>query len=129
MEKQPFTTAGVNALQNWLNSLTDLQLQEQVLLMERDFTAWVMSHFELSARQLLSYNNLAAEVLSFVAWQSTFAVANRRPLHLITEYSIQRNNDDDGKLFKPKSSLALVAYNDGSFEVGGSFEIEVNYVN
>jgi hypothetical protein len=127
MERQPFTTAGILALQQWLYGLNDVELEAEALAIETNFNVWVLAHIELTQKQLASFNGMSKRVLNFLSSNSGLAVSNRLPINLLKEGGEQEPIDD--KLFKPKSSLMIIAHSNGTYEVSGSFDILVQYLH
>lgn len=133
MEKQPFTPDGVAELQKWLYGLPDIELQEQVSLMEINFSAWGFAHLSFTEQQIRFYHDLNPAVINFLASQCIFAASYRRPVRLIVTADLRQeplnDGEDDGKLFKPKSSLSVTGRNNGTYEVGGGVDIDVSYIH
>ncbi|MES2418418.1 MAG: hypothetical protein V4541_09535 [Bacteroidota bacterium] len=129
MEKQPFTTEGVLALQNWLYNLSNAELEAEVLAMKANFTGWVLTYLLLDETQLAYFDNMSATPMEFLAFQTTFAVANRRPINLMKQAPKNNNALFDDKLFEPESKLAVTSHSNGSYEVSGELNIEVSYIN
>nr|MBP8067592.1 hypothetical protein [Pedobacter sp.] len=103
MEREPFTPAGVLALQEWLYQLPQLEFDAQILAMESNFEAWSLVHLELDAQQLVFYNQLSTTAKNNLAYTVTLAAAYKKPISLIQ--LLQKSNDpepEEDKLFKPK---------------------------
>lgn len=131
MEKQPFTPAGVAAVQQWLSSLPDAELNAEVLKMETGFEQWVLAHFELNEAQHHFFDKMSHTAQKNLKYLVILAVQYRRSVTLTQQYvksNVESDEPDADKLFKPKSSLAVTSNNDGDYEVGGSLEIEVTYL-
>ncbi len=130
MEREPFTPAGVLALQEWLYQLPQLEFDAQILAMESNFEAWSLVHLELDAQQLVFYNQLSTTAKNNLAYTVTLAAAYKKPISLIQ--LVQKSNDpepEEDKLFKPKSTLSVTSDSNGNYEVEGELEIEVTYTS
>ncbi len=133
MEKQPFTPAGVLALQQWLYQLPTPQFHMEINAMEADFEAWSLAYLELDANQLTFYNQLSSVAQNNLAHVIKLAARFKKPISLV---QLQSSGDPEpepepgeDKLFKPKSSLAITSDNHGNDVVEGEVEIEVTYIS
>lgn len=130
MEKQPFTPAGILALQHWLYQLPPHQFSAEIAAMETDFEGWSLEHLELDAHQLIFYKQLSALARNNLAYVITLAAKFKKRISLV--HVFQKNNDSEpveDKLFKPKNTLAVTSDNQGNDVVEGEVEIEVSYLN
>jgi len=130
MEKQPFTPAGVLALQQWLYQLPQLQFDEEILSMQTNFETWSLAHLELTVKQLAFFNKLSETAKNDLACKVQLGAAYKKSITLI-QYQ-QKSSDPvppDDKLFEPKSSITVTSHNDGTYNVNGEVEIEVTYIN
>ena len=131
MEKQTFTPAGVLALQEWLYELPSVEFDVEILAMETDFEAWSLAHLELDSNQLTFYSQLSVVAKYNLAYTITLAAMFKKPISLVQ--IVQKSDDpeptDEGKLFKPKSSITITSDSEGKDVVEGDVEIEVTYVS
>ena len=131
MQKQPFTPAGVLALQQWLYELPPLEFDAEILAMETDFEAWSLAHLELDTNQITFYNQLSAIAQYNLAYTITLAAMFKKPVSLVQ--LVQKSNEseppEEDKLFKPKSSLTITSDSEGNDVVEGDVEIEVTYIS
>lgn len=130
METQPFTPAGVLALQEWLYELPQLEFDSEILAMQTDFEAWSLAHLELDTAQLAFYDQLSPTAKTNLAYTVTLAAAHKKAITL--NQQVQKMVDPDpesDKLFKPKSSLTVTSDGEGNYEVEGEVEIEVTYIS
>lgn len=126
MQKQPFTQAGFVALQAQLYQLNDTLLQLEADAIALNFEHWFFNHFEVSLNQLSFLNEISPKALSFIAKQTSFAVANRLPVSLAKD---AEEDDKTGKVIKPKSSFTVTAGSDGNMVVEGELLIQIYYHN
>ena len=126
MQKQPFTQAGFVALQAQLYQLNDTLLQLEADAIALNFEHWFFNHFEVSLNQLSFLNEISPKALSFVAKQTSFAVANRLPVSLAKD---AEEDDKTGKVIKPKSSFTVTAGSDGNMVVEGELLFQIYYHN
>lgn len=130
MEKQPFTPAGILALQEWLYQLPPLEFNAEILAMETNFEAWSLTHLELDAQQQLFYIKLSRTAKNNLAYNITLAAAYKKPISLIQQHQKSKDSGtEEDKLFKPKSTLDVTSDGDGTYEVDGEVIIEVTYLS
>ncbi|MEJ5994388.1 hypothetical protein WG904_08160 [Pedobacter sp. Du54] len=131
MEKQPFTPAGVLALQQWLYQLPPVEFDTEILAMETDFETWSLAHLALDNNQLTFYNQLSSVAQYNLAYTITLAAMFKKPVSLVQ--LVQNSNEPDSsesdKLFKPKSTITITSNSDGNDVVEGDVEIEVTYLS
>ncbi|SFH19389.1 hypothetical protein [Pedobacter insulae] len=130
MEKQPFTPAGILALQQWLYKLPPLQFNEEILTMNTNFEAWSLAHLELTTAQLTFFNQLSETAKSDLACKIQLGAAYKK---LITLIQHQQKSSapipEEDKLFEPKSSITVTSHSDGTYDVNGEVEIAVTYIS
>lgn len=127
MQKQPFTQAGFTALQSQLYQLNDTLLQLEAKAIALNFEHWFFNHFDVSLNQLSFLNEISPEALSFIAKQTSFAVANRLPITLAKEE--EEEDDKIGKVIKPKSTFTVTADASGNMVAEGDLLIQIYYLN
>jgi len=126
MHKQPFTQAGFLALQAQLYQLNDTLLQLEADAIALNFEHWFFNHLDVSLNQLSFLNEISPKALSFIAKQTSFAVANRLPVSLLKD---EEEGDKTGKVIKPKSSFTVTAGSDGQMVVEGELLLQIYYVS
>ena len=126
MHKQPFTQAGFRALQAQLYQLNDTLLQLEADAIVLNFEHWFFNHLDVSLNQLSFLNEINPKALSFIAKQTSFAIANRLPVSLSKD---EEEDDKTGKVIKPKSSFTVTAGSDGQMVVEGELLLQIYYVS
>lgn len=126
MNKFPFTNAGFVDLQQVLYAYPDAELQTEAQLIHSNFIVWVDNHFILSAEQLHFLNCLDNREINLLAYLTSFAVENRRPVVLHAEEP-PPDDDKQGKIIKPKSTLSAGNGPNVPFEATGTLEIHISY--
>lgn len=126
MHKQPFTQAGFLALQAQLYQLNDTLLQLEADAIALNFEHWFFNHLDVSLNQLSFLNEISQKALSFIAKQTSFAVANRLPVSLLKD---EEEGDKTGKVIKTKSSFTVTAGSDGQMVVEGELLLQIYYLN
>ena len=126
MHKQPFTQAGFLALQAQLYQLNDTLLQLEADAIALNFEHWFFNHLDVSLNQLSFLNEISPKALSFIAKQTSFAVANRLPVSLLKD---EEEGDKTGKVIKTKSSFTVTAGSDGQMVVEGELLLQIYYVS
>lgn len=132
MEKQPFDEAGLQSLLQALYALPDQELLEQANGLNYHPKMWINGHFELDSKQLQYLDQMPQSVADFMGQQGSFALVHRLPITLEKNYrtanSRSNGDEDQGKLFKPKSNLAIETDSEGEVTASGDLVIEVTYV-
>lgn len=95
MKKQPFDSAGVQALQQKLYALTDSLLQAEAEEARTDFIPWLMRHFEFTPAQVSYMANMDAEFAEIAAELVAFHIGHRYPIDLTVSGSPDSGDDDD----------------------------------
>lgn len=95
MKKQPFDSAGVQALQQELYALTDPLLQAEAEEARTDFTTWLMRHFAFTPSQVSYMGNMDAEFSDIAAELVAFHIGHRYPIDLTVSGSPGSGDDDD----------------------------------
>ena len=128
MEREPFTPAGVTALEQWLYQLPQLEFNAEIVAMETNFESWSLAHLELDTKQIAFYNQLSRTAKNNLAYTITLAATYKKPISLVQLLQgADESESEEDKLFKPTSSLVVTSHNDGTYEVDGEVEIEVTY--
>lgn len=124
MNKYPFTSTGVFHLQQALYELDDHLLMKEAAKIEENFINWLMYHFILSEDQIYFLASIGSVTLNFMASQTSFAVAYRRPIILKkpSETGIRSS-----KIVRPESSLTASVDARGEVSAGGEFHITISY--
>lgn len=125
--KYPFTNAGFIDLQIQLYAMTDVELKAEAQIIQSDFINWMENNFDLSNKQVFFLENLDTRVTQLVSFLTSFAVENRRPISLHKEDPPPDDNDQ-GKILKPKSTLSASAGLREPFNATGQLEIHVQYI-
>ena len=128
MEKQPFTNAGFIALQAWLYGLSDADLALEAQHVLDDFIEWMSDHFELTVAQSTFLNEISKLMISFLAAQTSIAIANRLPITLIKPEADGRVDGDVRKVIQTQNSLVAGADARGGYNPTGSLDIIIEYV-
>jgi len=82
MTPQPFTPAGMAALQAELNALSQADLQTQANLIRSDFQSWVSDNFTLDSDQQTYLSSISAEFIVLASSITAYAVENKLPVTL-----------------------------------------------
>jgi len=82
MTPQPFTSAGVAALQAELNALSATDLQTQANLIKSNLPNWVNTNFTLDANQQTYLKGIDSRFLELAAALTGFAVENKLTVSL-----------------------------------------------
>jgi len=85
MTPQPFTAAGVKALQAELNALSASDLQTQANLIKSDLSSWVNTNFTLDATQQAYLKSIDSRFMELAAALTGFAVENKLPVTLTVD--------------------------------------------
>ncbi len=128
MKKYLFTEEGLQELLETLYALSDKKLQLESDLLRKDPIRWIESHFELDDPQKNFLKKLPFEVIDFLGYQGSFALAHRLPIHLLKEGMKAEGSGDQDKLFKPKTQLSIAADQNGNTVSGGELLLEVAYL-
>jgi len=127
MEKQPFTNAGFQALQAMLYINSDAELNQEADQITYDFIGWIITHFELDPSQVVFLVEIEHRVLSFIAAQTSFAVANRLNIQLDKPLFSYDAEEKPGKIIKTTTTLSAESSNIGDAEGEGSLTIHIQY--
>lgn len=95
MKKQPFDSAGVQALQQELYALTDPLLQAEAEEARTDFIPWLMRHFAFTPSQVSYMGTMDAEFSDIAAELVAFHIGHRYPIDLTVSGSPDSGDDDD----------------------------------
>ena len=125
MKKFPFTNEGFQAQQTVLYVLPDAQLKLEATQIKKDFKNWMANHFELAQTQLNFLQELDKRALSLIAFETSFAVANRLAISL-NKADPPADGDID-KIIWPKSTLSAKADKNFGYEASGTLEINIAY--
>lgn len=132
MEKQPFDEAGLQSLLQALYALPDQELSEQANGLNYHPKMWINGHFELDIDQLQYLDQMPQSVADFMGLQGSFALLHRLPITLDKKYQTVKDasngDDDQGKLFKPTSNLAIETDSEGNVTASGDLILSVTYV-
>lgn len=129
MKKQLFTNAGFQALQAELYQLPGVALELEANLVLTGFQSWMAAHFDLSIAQQDFMAGLSDSIISFLSFQTSFALANRLKIVLDKpgeEKIVLRKKS--GKIIRAESSLTDASTIDGDSEAGGMLRIVVDYL-
>lgn len=107
MKKQPFDSAGVQALQRALYALSDSLLQAEAEEARADFIPWLMRHFEFTPSQVSYIGNMDAEFSEIAAELVAFHIGHRYPIDLAVSGSPDSAHDDDDDDGGPRGKLIL----------------------
>jgi hypothetical protein len=126
MQKFPFTNEGFQELQNALYALPDAALEIEATAIQSDFNNWMNKHFELAPSQVNFLQHLDERAVSFLAFQTSFAVGNCLPIFL-HKADPPADDDEIDKIVWPKSTLSAKAGTNFGFEASGVLEIHIDY--
>ena len=126
MRTYPFTNAGFVELQTHLYALSDSELHAEAASIHLQFNTWMEANFELNTQQILFLVRLDARMTDLLAFLTSFAVENRRPISLHKEEP-PPEDDGQGKIIRPKSTLAASAGVTTPFAATGQLEIHITY--
>ncbi len=124
MEKYPFSNEGFQGLQQQLYALTNADLDAQAVAIRTGLSAWMDLNFELQPSQLQFINSLETKAVRWLAEQTAFAIENRLPISL-TKDTPTENDDEQGKIIWPKSTLTATAGAD--YTASGTLEVHIAY--
>lgn len=128
MERQPFNESGLQLLLAELYALPNERLNVESMLLREAPKAWIERHFLLNDAQQKFLDHMPGRVLAFIGEQGSFAIGNR--LEVLLEKEREPSGDDDqDKLFKPKSNLFISTDNQGNTIAGGNLVLEIKYLN
>jgi len=82
MTAEPFTPAGVTALQTQLNALSAGDLKTQAGLIRSDFSSWIQTNFTLDADQKTYLAGIDSEFMILATALTAFAVENKLTISL-----------------------------------------------
>ncbi len=122
--KHQFTSEGVAAWQQSLQTLTDQQLQELAVQISTNFKAWLTGTFQLAPDQINFLDHLSWSFVQLTAAQIAFAVANRLPVKLTKPDGAMTRGS---KLIRDKSKVEGEADGDGNVNADGEVEYEIIY--
>jgi hypothetical protein len=122
--KQQFSTEGVAAWQQSLQSSSNQQLQEIAAKITANFKAWLTQTFELTSSQVDYFHHLNASFVQLTAAQIAFAVANRLPVTLNKPSAAMARGS---KLIRDKSKVEAEADGNGNVDASGEVEYEITY--
>jgi threonine synthase len=121
MAPQPFTPAGVTALQKELNALSAADLQTQANLIKSDLVGWVSDNFTLDSTQETYLKSIDARFIEYASAVTGFAVENK-----LTVILSVTGEPTTFKLIHLINDIDPVYSPDG-FSVTGSITYEVSY--
>ena len=124
MEKQPFTSDGVNAKQSELYALSDTDLQTQANLISSDFRSWISSNFALTADQSSYLTAMDTGFLKHSGAVTGTAVSHRLPISITIP---GRPTVFSSKYAVIKDLLVPKYDSTGGFTVVGSVGFEIGY--
>jgi hypothetical protein len=106
MTQQPFTPAGVQAMQDELNQLSNQDLQTQVDLIRSDLRSWVADNFTLDTGQQSYLNSIDDSFFDYASGVTAFAVLHGLPVALSasqtpTTFKLIHASDDIVVTFSP----------------------------
>lgn len=127
MKKLPFTCKGFQDLQDQLYLQSDDALMQEAKKIQDDFTSWMDEHFELRQTQLLYLISIDKRVLMLIAFETSFAIANRLPIRLNKGEAF--NDEQQGKIIWPKSTIVAFSGDKGQYFAKGALEINIEYEN
>ena len=122
--KIPFTTEGIAAWQQSLQSLTQQQLQELAAQITANFKAWLANTFILEPSQLDYLKGINASFLQLLAAQLAFAIANKLTIKMNKPLSSTLRGT---KLIRDNSTLQANADGQGNVSASGEVAIEILY--
>lgn len=125
MQKKPFTQAGFESLQAELYALDDALLQLEADAIVLNFKGWMYKHFDLTLPQMTFMDQIDQRCIYFLETQTSFAVNNRLPISLAK--GEPSDDEESGKVIKPKSSFTVTAGNNGNMVVEGDLHIQIYY--
>ena len=123
----PFTNAGFLSLQIELYQLNDEQLATIAKQVYEHFEDWVNEQFELTEKQLLYLSQIDERAKNLLAFNTSFALANRLPISLAKDG--ESTGDDQGKIIWPQRTLTAKSGANLGFEASGSLTIHISYQN
>jgi len=126
MKKYQFSQAGIYAMQADLYQLNDAALEAFAAELAKDFKRWAVNHLELTESQIRDLKSLNEQTINFLSFQGSFAMRNRRPIHLIKPVKMDGNDDGD-KIIKPGGSIFAISDRKGNFSAEGTLTIEIAY--
>lgn len=126
MNKYPFSNEGFVDLQTALYAYPNAALEVQAQLILSNFITWMDNHFILTAVQLRFLDLLDPREIQLLSFLTSFAVENRRPIVLHAEEP-PPEDDKQGKIIKPKSTLSAGNGPNVPFEASGILEIHISY--
>ncbi|MFN0291596.1 hypothetical protein [Pedobacter helvus] len=127
MEKFPFTSLGFDQLQHALYALTNPELEMEAALVREHFDTWISQHFDLTESQLLFLAAIDPKLKAFLAFETSFAMGNRLPILLLKTSTASTPEEEQGKIIRPKSTLAAAWGNEMTFHASGTLVIEILY--
>ncbi|RYF25072.1 MAG: hypothetical protein EOO42_04510 [Flavobacteriales bacterium] len=125
MKKFPFNNEGFQALQANFYQLSDEELNHEALQIEANFTQWVETNFYLDEKQVSYLGAIDARVQRLLAFNTSFAIANRLPIAL--NKTENDTKDEQGKIIWPESSLTAISGGADGFTARGSLAINIRY--
>lgn len=127
--KRPLNTLGVGQVQTDLFALTDQELQQEIVNLKQDFSAWMERHFELSASQMEQINEMPDSFRDGL----TNAIASNLENRRLIAFSKQEKNHQQRTGKNPKDVIILGQQNaawrvgdEGSTD-GCSLSIQISY--
>jgi len=122
MTQQPFTPAGVTAMQTELNQLSQSELQTQCDEISSDLSSWVSTNFSLTQDQQTYLSGMDASFFAYAGPVTAFAILN----NLTVSLSVPQSPPTTFKLIHASDDIEVTQSPDG-FTVTGGVTYTVEY--
>lgn len=127
MAKKPFTTVGVQALQEELYALTDELLQAEANAAHSEFQDWLIDHFELSNSQTAYIDNFDPDFIAHASGLVSHYIGHRLPMSLHAETPPDDDDEGRGKLILFNESQQVVYRQTEGALATGHLQVSIRY--